>query len=228
MDNDLQQMLERRKRINRGLVPAPTANSTSDETKTYRAIQRSFNVFQEFPEFNMQKIKECENIFRQYDSDTKGFLTIEDCKKLMEFLKKPQTHLGLKKLINEATEGEQGKYQQTHPANTLSFYGFLSIYSAFEQQENLENMNHNNRNSIDDCSGPTTSIKDLARQNDIDVSTSGVNGAKNFFDAKIVQQNRAEQAANEIRAAQEQRKRNEEIVKQRKSDFKSRINMFDN
>jgi len=213
MDNDLQAMLERRKRINRGQVPAPTANATSAEEKTYRAVQRSFNVFQEFPGLGMNKIKECEQVFRSHDSDHKGYLNLEDCKKLMEHLKRPQTHLGLKRLVREATENE--KTSQQHPPNTLSFYGFLTLYQDAEDEENLGVACGNG-------------VQKLAKQDDIDVATAGVSGAKNFFTAKIVQENRVNQAEREIRQAQAQRKQAEEVAKQRKSSFRSRISQFDN
>ena len=218
MDNDLQAMLERRKSINRGQIPAPTANSNSAEEKTYRAIQRSFNVFQEFPGLGMNKIKECETTFRNHDSNHKGYLDLEDCKKLMEYLGRPQTHLGLKKLIKEATENE--KTSQQHPPNTLSFYGFLTLFQ--DSQENDEDLGGEKHGL---GVGKTTN---LAKQADIDVATAGVSGAKNFFTAKIVQENRVNQAEKEIRAAQEERKMAEVRAKERKSSFKNRINQFNN
>lgn len=220
MDNDLQALLQRRKDINRGRIPAPTKDVNSDESKTYHAIYRSFNVHQEFPELGHAQTKKFEKLFKSHDSDHKGYLTVEDCKKLMEELGKPQTHLGLKKMIQQATEEEQGKTSQQHPANTLSFYGFLSIFAGSElEDEETSSMNP---------AGSGIKTRDLARASEVNVHQTGVSGAKNFFSAKINQQSRANQAAEEIKAAQAARKLAEIRAQERKNDFKNRINMFNN
>ena len=138
-----------------------------------------------------------------------------------------------------------------HPPQTLSFFGFLSL---FENPDNLED-----ENSI------VAGMKNMMKQNEVDVQSeiqkpwsnsnkfysninflsvhfccfrffllfwyfsvyeTGVSGAKNFFAAKINAQSQGNKAAKEIRKEQEERKVKAEEEKQRKSDFKARMAKF--
>lgn len=68
----------------------------------------------------------------------------------------------------------------------------------------------------------------MMKQKEIDVHETGVNGAKNFFAAKISEQSQCNKAAREIRMEQEERKKQAEQEKQRKQDFKARMALFNN
>lgn len=79
---------------------------------------------------------------------------------MMEVLGAPQTHLGLKTMIKEVDEDDDGR---------LSFREFLLVYRKARAGE------------LDEDSG----LGQLAKLTEIDVDKVGVNGAKNFFEAKV-------------------------------------------
>uniref|UniRef100_A0A8B9G4V0 EF-hand domain family member D2 n=2 Tax=Amazona collaria TaxID=241587 RepID=A0A8B9G4V0_9PSIT len=96
-----------------------------------------------------------------YDAGKDGFIDLMELKLMMEKLGAPQTHLGLKNMIKEVDEDLDSK---------LSFREFLLIFrkaAAGELQED-------------------SGLHALARLSEIDVSTEGVKGAKNFFEAKVM------------------------------------------
>lgn len=213
MDNQLSEILARRKRINTGREPAPCRSEMSQESKNlHTKMQGNFNPYTAFPNLSRKQVKEYEKTFKDYDTGSKGFLDIEDVKKMMEFVGKPQTHLQIKKLMSESLEKEDSGIVSAHPPQTLSFFGFLSL---FENPDNLED-----ENSI------VAGMKDMMKQNEVDVHETGVSGAKNFFAAKINAQSQGNKAAKEIRKEQEERKVKAEEEKQRKSDFKARMAKF--
>lgn len=78
----------------------------------------------------------------------------------MEVLGAPQTHLGLKAMIKEVDEDGD---------NRLSFREFLLVYRKARAGE------------LDENSG----LGQLARLTEVDVDKVGVNGAKEFFEAKV-------------------------------------------
>jgi len=218
MDNDLAQILARRKRINTGREPPPCKSELSQEHKQLQEkMQGGFNPFVAFPNLSRKQIKDYERTFKSYDTGRKGYLNIEDVRKLMEAVGRPQTHLTLKKLINEARQKEDAVALAPHPINTLSFFGFLSMFDETEDEPT-----HPSDNSL------ATGVNDLIRQQSIEVHETGVRGAKDFFSAKISQQSLSNQAEQEIRAEQEQRKKAAEVERQRKADFKNRLALFNN
>lgn len=79
---------------------------------------------------------------------------------MMEVLGAPQTHIGLKTMIKEVDEDGDGR---------LSFREFLLVYRKAKAGE------------LDEDSG----LGQLAKLTEIDVDKVGVNGAKNFFEAKV-------------------------------------------
>lgn len=88
-----------------------------------------------------------------------GRLTLEELKVMMEKLGAPQTHLGLKAMIKEVDEDDDGM---------ISFREFMLIFrkaAAGELQED-------------------SGLGVLAKQCEIDVDEVGVGGAKDFFEAK--------------------------------------------
>lgn len=169
----------------------------------------SFNPFTEFPNLGRPKIKEYEKIYKQHDTNQKGYLDLEDCKKIMEYIGQPQTHLGLKRLIKQASDNEP---VQCNPPNTLSFYGFLSI---------CDNNDKENENGDLDLSQ-----KSLEKEDNVSVAEKGVSGAKNFFAAKISQQSKSNEAENEIKKSIMERKKKNAEAAERKNNFKDRISMF--
>jgi hypothetical protein len=80
---------------------------------------------------------------------------------MMEVLGAPQTHVGLKAMIKEVDEDDDGR---------LSFREFLLVYRKARAGE------------LDENSG----LAQLAKLTEVDVDKVGVNGAKEFFEAKVV------------------------------------------
>ena len=107
MDNQLSEILARRKRINTGREPAPCRSEMSQAAKSlHHKMQGNFNPYTAFPNLSRKQVKEYEKTFKDYDSGSKGYLDIEDVKKMMEYVGKPQTHLQIKKLMSESAEKE--------------------------------------------------------------------------------------------------------------------------
>lgn len=79
---------------------------------------------------------------------------------MMEILGAPQTHLALKGMINEVDEDGDGR---------LSFREFLLVYRKARAGE------------LKADSG----LAKLAQLTEVDVDKVGVNGAKEFFEAKV-------------------------------------------
>merc|ERR1711983_541783 len=66
----------------------------------------------------------------------------------------------------------------------------------------------------------------LAQQCEINVEEVGVDGAKNFFEAKIAAIRKSSKFEDEIKEEQENRKREEEDRKKRQQSFKDRAALF--
>lgn len=58
-------------------------------------------------------------LLTRYDTGSDGFLDLQELKYMMEKLQAPQTHLGLKEMIAEIDEDNDGK---------ISFLEFLMIF----------------------------------------------------------------------------------------------------
>lgn len=96
----------------------------------------------------------------RFDEGHDGFLDLNELKRMMEKLGAPQTHIGLKAMINEVDEDLDQK---------ISFREFLLIYRKAHAGE------------LESDSG----LSQLAKLTEIDVNEVGVNGAKTFFEAKV-------------------------------------------
>ncbi|XP_006261868.1 EF-hand domain-containing protein D1 [Alligator mississippiensis] len=160
-----------------------------------------FNPYTEFKEFSRRQIKDMERMFKLYDSGKDGYIDLMELKLMMEKLGAPQTHLGLKNMIKEVDEDFDGK---------LSFREFLLIFHKAAAGE------------LEEDSGLLT----LAKLSEIDVSTEGVKGAKNFFEAKVQALSSASKFEAEIKAEQDERKREEEERKHRRAAFKELKSAF--
>ncbi|GLG94072.1 hypothetical protein R5R35_010005 [Gryllus longicercus] len=159
------------------------------------------SVFTEFHELSRREIREYEATFRRYDEGKDGYLCIGELKRMMEKLGAPQTHLGLKAMIKEVDEDGDDK---------ISFREFLLIYRKARAGELTED----------------SGLSQLAALTEINVEEVGVEGAKNFFEAKIEELRKTSKFEDEIRQEQEQRKREEEEKAQRRAMFKQRAAIF--
>ncbi|NXS58750.1 EFHD2 protein, partial [Brachypteracias leptosomus] len=163
--------------------------------------RRVFSPAGEFREFSRRQLRDMERLFRQYDAGKDGFIDLMELKLMMEKLGAPQTHLGLKNMIKEVDEDLDSK---------LSFREFLLIFrkaAAGELQED-------------------SGLHALARLSEIDVSTEGVKGAKNFFEAKVQAIHDSSRFEEEIKAEQVEKKKQAEELKQRKAAFKELQSTF--
>ncbi|KAJ3617458.1 hypothetical protein MTP99_007172 [Tenebrio molitor] len=119
----------------------------------------------------------------------------------MEVLGAPQTHVGLKAMIKEVDEDDDGR---------LSFREFLLVYRKARAGE------------LDENSG----LAQLAKLTEVDVDKVGVNGAKEFFEAKIQELSKMSKFENEIREEQEEKKRMEEEKALRRQQFREKAAIF--
>ncbi|XP_042115700.2 EF-hand domain-containing protein D1 isoform X1 [Peromyscus maniculatus bairdii] len=154
-----------------------------------------FNPYTEFPEFSRRLLRDLESMFKiRYDAGRDGFIDLMELKLMMEKLGAPQTHLGLKSMIREVDEDFDGK---------LSFREFLLIFhkaAAGELQED-------------------SGLLALAKLSEIDVALEGVRGAKNFFEAKAQALSCSSRFEAELKAEQDERKREEETRRLRQAAF---------
>ena len=137
----------------------------------------------------------------RYNVSRSGTISLEELKVMMEKLGAPQTHLGLKAMINEVDEDDDG---------AISFREFLMIFRKARAGE------------LDLESG----LGQLATLSEIDVDQVGVGGAKTFFEAKIAEVSKGSKFAEEIKEEQEEMKREEEKKFKRQISFKERAAMF--
>lgn len=190
-DSELNSVLMRRQEINNAL----------DNGDSVRVTYRVVNVYTEFHEFTRKEIKQYEAVFKRFNTNKDNFLSLTELKRMMEVLGAPQTHLGLKTMIKEVDEDDDGR---------LSFREFLLVYRKARAGE------------LDEDSG----LGQLAKLTEIDVDKVGVNGAKNFFEAKIEEQKKSSKFENEIREEQEERKRLEDEKAIRRQQFLEKAAVF--
>jgi hypothetical protein len=69
-------------------------------------------------------------------------------------------------------------------------------------------------------------LAELARLAEIDVDEVGVGGAATFFEAKIKQASASSKYEMEILAEQEEKKKEAELAKKRKENFKAKQSAF--
>ncbi|XP_022354458.1 EF-hand domain-containing protein D1 [Enhydra lutris kenyoni] len=154
-----------------------------------------FNPYTEFPEFSRRLIKDLESKFKLYDAGRDGFIDLMELKLMMEKLGAPQTHLGLKNMIKEVDEDFDGQ---------LSFREFLLVFHKAAAGE------------LEEDSG----LMALAKLSEIDVAQEGVKGAKHFFEAKVQALSCASKFEAELKAEQDERKREEEKRRLRQAAFR--------
>jgi len=189
-DEELSALLNRRNLIN----DAPDGGKIAPKFA-------KVSVYTEFTEFSRKEIKEYEAKFKLYNASGSGFISLDELKVMMERLGAPQTHLGLKAMIKEVDEDDDGM---------ISFREFLIIFRKAAAGE------------LDQESG----LGQLAKLSEIDVEQVGVGGAKTFFEAKIAEVSKGSKFEDEIKEEQEERKRQEEEKKHRQNAFRERAALF--
>ncbi|OQR74239.1 EF-hand domain-containing protein [Tropilaelaps mercedesae] len=120
-------------------------------------ILQDFNPFEEFAPEEIDKYKAQ---FDKFDVNGDHVLDFMELKRMMEILGAPQTHVQLKDMIKEIDEDFDG---------SINFTEFLLIFKKARDGELS-------------CDG---GLITLARMAFIDVSQTGVSGAKDFFEAKV-------------------------------------------
>ncbi|XP_074654032.1 EF-hand domain-containing protein D2 homolog isoform X2 [Tubulanus polymorphus] len=157
---------------------------------------------EEYRHYTLKDLKRLKDSCIKYDADNNKYLDLMEMKVLMEKLGVPQTHIGLKSMIAEVDEDNDG---------VISFREFLLIFRKAQLGE------------LEEGSG----LLSLVRLSEIDVGEVGVKGAKSFFECKIKDQTDSNKFENEIKQEQEERRREEEEAKARKEAFKQKAANFD-
>jgi len=187
--------------------PDSPLSSSSASCDYQRAVV--FNPYTEYTEFSRKQIQSLMQTFEKYDIDKDKSLNFNELKIMMEKLGIPQTHLGLKEMIKQVDEDQDGK---------ISFREFLLIFrKAMSENGEIENV----KSSI------TSVLQQLySMLVEIDVAKEGVGGAKNFFEAKVAAIKEGDKFQREIREEQEQRRQMEEDKARRKVAFQNRLAHF--
>jgi len=192
-DNELTAILSRRQNMNDAL------DGGEDVDKKYVKVLK--NVYTEFQEFSRKELKDYEGKFKRFNVSGTGKLSLEELKMMMEKLGAPQTHLGLKAMIQEVDEDGDGM---------ISFREFMMIFRKAAAGELKED----------------SGLGVLAKQFEIDVDEVGVEGAKTFFEAKIAAIRKTSKFEDEIREEQEEKRKELETKKERQQSFKERAALF--
>jgi len=192
-DNELTAILSRRQDMNDAL------DGGQDVDKKYVKVQK--NVYTEFQEFSRKELKDYEGKFKRFNVSGTEKLSLEELKMMMEKLGAPQTHLGLKAMIQEVDEDGDGM---------ISFREFMMIFRKAAAGELKED----------------SGLGVLAKQFEIDVDEVGVEGAKTFFEAKIAAIRKTSKFEDEIREEQEEKRKELETKKERQQSFKERAALF--
>eukprot|EP00043_Microstomoeca_roanoka_P003916 m.46544 g.46544 ORF g.46544 m.46544 type:complete len:188 (-) comp12252_c0_seq1:129-692(-) len=185
--SELAEKLARRARINEG-----------EEQPGLKASSAKFNPYVEFPDMTRKEIKEYEKTFKKYDTSADGFIDLMELKYMMEKLGHPQTHVGLKAMISEVDEDNDGQ---------ISFREFLLIFHKASRGE-LQ---------AEGLSQIVTSV---------DVSEVGAKGAASFFENLAAKQAQSNKFEAEIRAEQEAKRKEAEEAKLRKEEFQKKFANF--
>ncbi|XP_971981.2 EF-hand domain-containing protein D2 homolog [Tribolium castaneum] len=187
--------------LNSVLIRRQEINDALDNGHEIKVNYRVVNVYTEFHEFSRKEIKQYESTFKKFNTNKDGYLSLNELKRMMEVLGAPQTHVGLKAMIKEVDEDDDGR---------LSFREFLLVYRKARAGE------------LDEDSG----LAQMAKLTEVDVDKVGVNGAKEFFEAKIQELAKRSKFESEILEEQEERKRAEEEKILRRQQFLQKAAIF--
>ncbi|KAF5291429.1 hypothetical protein FQR65_LT01740 [Abscondita terminalis] len=187
--------------LNSILIRRQEINDAIDNGTEVKLKYKFVNIYTEFHEFTRREIKQYETTFKKYNTNKDGYLSLNELKRMMEELGAPQTHIALKGMIAAVDEDGDGR---------LAFREFLFIYRKAKAGE------------LDDDSG----LGRLAKLTEINVDQVGVNGAKEFFEAKIEELSKKSKFENEIRQEQDERKKMEEERAIRRQQFLEKAAFF--
>ncbi|RNA06781.1 EF-hand domain-containing D2 [Brachionus plicatilis] len=178
------------------------ARNEGDEN--IQPCMKVFNPYTEFKEFSRKDIQSLEKTFKKYDFNNDKKLDLEELKFMMEKLQVPQTHLGLKDMIKQVDEDKDNK---------INFKEFLMIFRKAKNGELTKD----------------SGLQQLYDQvMEIDVTETGVKGAKSFFEAQALKQSFSNNFEREIREEQEERRRMEEMKKKKRDEFMAKKSIFSN
>ncbi|XP_018335252.1 EF-hand domain-containing protein D2 homolog [Agrilus planipennis] len=183
------------------LIRRQELNDAIDNGHEVKLKYRVINIYTEFKEFSRKEIKQYETTFKKFNTNKDGYLTLPELKRMMEILGAPQTHVALKEMISEVDEDGDGR---------LCFREFLLVYRKAKAGE------------LDSDSG----LGQMAKLTEINVDQVGVNGAKEFFEAKIEEIAKKSKFESEIIQEQEERKRLEIEKANRKQEFLQKAAIF--
>jgi len=172
-----------------------------NEGMAEKSMRKISNIYTEFQEFTRKQIKTYEEIFAKYDTSGDKFIDQGELQVMMEKLEAPQTYLGLKAMIKEVDEDMDGK---------ISFREFLLIF----------------RKAAEGTLEAGSGLAQLAQLTEIDVDEAGVKGAKDFFEAKMMQAQAGSKFEMEVRLEQEEKRKEEEEKRARQEAFKNKRNAF--
>jgi len=191
MDSDLTQKLEKRQQ-----------RCELSEEEAAHIIQQNQDKIDLSKMLSRKEIREYRSIFQRFDRDKDGFLDLEDMKLMMETLGAPQTHLSLKRMIQEVdTDGD----------SKISFNEFLLIYHKAKAGQ------------LESDSG----LSALTKLTEVDIKEVGVDGAKNFFEAKIEQLKAQSKFEMEVKKEQEEKRKQELEKKQKRQEFAQKHAFFE-
>lgn len=149
-------------------------------------------LYSEFHEFSRKQIKYFIETFKRFDEDGDSFIDFNELKRMMEKLGEAQTHIALKSILKMVDEDKDGKV-------SLREFMLIFRYAATGQLTCAEVFNQ------------------LASS--VDVTKEGVQGAANFFQAKIEELSRENKFEKELKAEREERKQLEQERKERRQQF---------
>jgi len=182
--DELARKLAHRNAVNEGEAEAKFVNVSTK------------NIYLEFQEFTRKQVQDYEDLFNKFDTDKDKVLDQGELQVMMEKLGAAQTYRGLKDMIKEVDEDNDG---------AISFREFLLIFRKAANNELV-------------CEG----LQEFARVSEIDVDETGVSGAKSFFEAKANEVGKTNKFEEDIRQEQEERKKELEAARIRKQEFEAK------
>ena len=169
-----------------------------------RKISLKIGTYTEFQEFSMKEIKEYEAKFKRFNVSGTGTLSLHELSILMQKLGAPQTHFGLKSMIEEVDEDKDGM---------ISFPEFMMIF----------------RRDLLGKLVKGSALEYLAKHFKLDAAEVGVEGAKSFFEGKIAAIRKCSkvEVENDFRVEHQEKKKEIEEKKERKKSFKQLTTQFE-
>ncbi|XP_011835717.1 PREDICTED: EF-hand domain-containing protein D1 [Mandrillus leucophaeus] len=204
---------------------------------------RVFNPYTEFPEFSRRLIKDLESMFKLYDAGRDGYLRVQR-KQLWEGTREEsfpscfQFMEPVRKLSSPLWIPEVCWFDLSHPCVPIPLTSnlFLGGLDSFKRpvffQISVQALIIRSKLSLcrplfllifhKAAAGELqedSGLMALAKLSEINVALEGVKGAKNFFEAKVQALSLASKFEAELKAEQDERKREEEERRLRQAAF---------